>query len=109
MDFICLKRDFKLDQLQTFENKNGIKPYIQNDMLYIPIEMLNEKYINYYNVNKNSNRLKEENEENEEIEEYDEDIINLNKIQPTGLVNIGGICYLNAVLQCFFYCIYINI
>lgn len=104
MDFICLKRDFKLDQLQTFENKNGIKPYIQNDMLYIPIEMLNEKYINYYNVNKNSNRLKEENEENEEIEEYDEDIINLNKIQPTGLVNIGGICYLNAVLQCFFYC-----
>ena len=66
--------------------------------------MLNEKYINYYNVNKNSNSSKEEIEENEEIEEYDEDIINLNKIQPTGLVNIGGICYLNAVLQCFFYC-----
>ena len=66
--------------------------------------MLNEKYNNYYNINKNSNKLNQEIEENEEIEEYDEDIINLNKIKPTGLVNIGGICYLNAVLQCFFYC-----
>lgn len=104
MDFICLKCDFKEKQIWTFENKKGKKPYIHNDILHIPIEMLNEKYINYYNVNKNSNSSKEEIEENEEIEEYDEDIINLNKIQPTGLVNIGGICYLNAVLQCFFYC-----
>ena len=34
-----------------------------------------------------------------------DDLLNqLSERKPTGLVNIEGVCYMNAVLQCFYYC-----
>ena len=120
-EYICLNCDFsnKKEKRTTFNNEFGLKPYTEGKKLYIPVEMLNKKYKNYYNIKpkQNSKESEEEEEEKEEEEEGKEEegkeeeekkddnkLMNLNEIKPTGLVNIGGICYLNAVLQCFFYC-----
>ena len=110
--YICL--DFasyiKNKKLTMYKNEFGDNPYIEKKKLYIPIEMLNDKYLKYYNVKPKSQQEPEEEEEEEEEEVEEEgqikrnNIINLKQINPTGLYNIGGICYLNAVLQCFFHC-----
>lgn len=104
-DYICLDSEYyiKSKRLTMFKNEFGVKPYTEGKKLYIPIEMLNEKYLKNYNV-KPKPKESEEEEEEEEEQIGRNNLINLKEISPTGLVNIGGICYLNAVLQCFFYC-----
>lgn len=71
-----------------------------------PKEMLIEKNQNNYIKNKES--FDEYNKGNVQDEYYeieeDKEMIKLEKKEPVGLINIGGICYLNAVLQCFYYC-----
>jgi ubiquitin C-terminal hydrolase len=70
-----------------YKLKNGLEIYIQNNKLYVP-EELNQS--DYDNMNRNSHNINYYND--------------LNYIKPCGLFNIGGVCYMNAVLQCFFYC-----
>ena len=65
-----------------YKLKNGLEIYIQNNKLYVP-EELNQ--YDYDNMNRNSHNINYYND--------------LNYIKPCGLFNIGGVCYMNAVLQ----------
>ena len=149
MEFIqfILKDLDKKEMKYTYLNNFGENPYVKGNCLFIPFEMLNEKYQkkfqenqkiednqiknkydkNYIRKNENINARKEnidfngrneycsdENNPRKNNFEIDEgnieknvnyDLLNkLSKKEPTGLVNIGGVCYMNAVLQCFYYC-----
>ena len=149
MEFIqfILKDLDKKEMKYTYLNDFGENPYVKGNCLFIPFEMLNEKYQkksqenqkiednqiknkydkNYIRKNENINASKEnidfngrneycsdENNPRNNNFEIDEvnieknvnyDLLNtLSKKEPTGLVNIGGVCYMNAVLQCFYYC-----
>jgi uncharacterized UBP type Zn finger protein len=117
MDFIVFKPLKK--KARTYYNNDLIDddlPYIKDNLLYIPKSILKEKY--FITINEKCKRKEEEEEKNNnEIidkslektnnkreESYDLKLFNnLSKREPVGLVNIGGVCYMNAVLQCFFY------
>ena len=81
-----------------FKNELGPNPYYKEKTLYIPIEMLNSNYFC-----QSTNNYKPINEEREEKTGFNL-LKNLLTKEPSGLVNIGGVCYMNAVLQCFFHC-----
>jgi ubiquitin carboxyl-terminal hydrolase 2/21 len=92
-------------QLENYDIKNkqriyrlnsGVIIYEKNDTLFIPKTILNE------NVLLSKPKIRQE-ERKEDITTYNK-YLNLNNINPCGLYNIGGVCYMNAVLQCFFYC-----
>ena len=150
MEFIqfILKDLDKKEMKYTYLNDFGENPYVKGNYLFIPFEMLNEKYQKKFQENNkiedNQTKIKcDENpiRKNENIKaskgnidfngknEYcfdknitknnsfeidkgniekknvNDDLLNqLSKREPTGLVNIGGVCYMNAVLQCFYYC-----
>ncbi len=116
MEFIefSIRYQNKKQNSITFKNKYGKDPYFINNKLCIPIEILNEVFLENYNF-KNKKKLNKEklndkidNEsEDHQIECNEEDSQTRNKLsirEPSGLVNLGGICYMNAVLQCFYYC-----
>ena len=62
-----------------------------------------EKYYIYYRSRaKEIERLKKELGENSKIVFIDD--LNLSENIPVGLENLGGCCYMNSCLQCFFHC-----
>lgn len=65
--------------------------FVKDGFLYYPKNFLvkNSKNENSYNTIKNS---------------YNSVSNNTDSIRPCGLYNVGGVCYMNAILQCFFYC-----
>ena len=79
----------------VFTTNSGIEIYQQNNILYFPK--------NFYKEELMISTPQLHNEEKED-EKYNRNHFDLNKINPCGLFNIGGVCYMNAVLQCFFYC-----
>ena len=91
----------KLDRYDIEDNKriykleSGIEIFDKNNILYFPKQILNENVL----LSKPQIRKEQKNEERNYKNKYE-----LDKINPCGLLNIGGVCYMNAVLQCFFYC-----
>ena len=87
----------------VFKSDYGENPFIRDKKLYISLNLLNEKFLSnrhikiFQNNNDNLTPKDSNSDENDEINK-------LKNMEPTGLINIGGICYLNAVLQCFYYC-----
>lgn len=72
---------------EIYKLPNGLELYVKDGYLYYPKKMFEKK------------------NENEKV--YSQDNCSLNKInniKPCGLYNTGGVCYMNATLQCFFYC-----
>ena len=65
--------------------------FVKDGFLYYPKNFLvkNSKNENSYNTIKNS---------------YNFVSNNTDSIRPCGLYNVAGVCYMNAILQCFFYC-----
>lgn len=65
--------------------------FVKDGFLYYPKNFLvkNSKNENSYNTIKNS---------------YNSVSDKSDSIRPCGLYNVGGVCYMNAILQCFFYC-----
>ena len=94
-DFISFKTSSKFycSKKYYFSNNLGKNPYIFEDELFIPKEMLREEY---QGNNENGNNYpKQVTKINQE----------LNSLKPTGLINYGAsVCYMNALLQCFYYC-----
>jgi len=80
----------------------GEAPYVFQRKLYFP-KIIIEKYINNLNLIKYEDKQilnqKEKKINNTKMMEQ------LKKKEPKGLPNIGGICYMNALLQCFYYCL----
>lgn len=72
---------------KTYFGKDFEKPYISEGKLFFP-KILIQKYYEYYFKN-NKNEILDE----------------LSLKEPSGLVNTGGVCYMNALLQCFYYCL----
>ena len=60
---------------EIYKLSNGLEIYVKDGFLFLP------------------KIFKIENHQNE-IEDF----------KPCGLYNIGGVCYMNAILQCFYYC-----
>ena len=93
-DFISFQTtsSFYTNKKISFSNELGKNPFILNNKLYIPKEMLRDEY--------------QENYIFESVPK--EQIVNNNEIiskKPTGLINYGSsVCYMNALLQCFYYC-----
>lgn len=97
----------KNNEAYLCKNLSGKSPYIYKKILYIPLEMIDKEWLKkkgYFTTkikdeNNNTKKINNENKtslkEEEKIKQFRE---------PTGLVNINGICYMNAVLQCFYYC-----
>lgn len=79
---------------KEIQELNEIKSYkFEND----------ENYYVYYKSGPNEiNRLKKEFGDNNKIVFIDD--LNISKNIPVGLENLGGSCYMNACLQCFFHC-----
>jgi len=70
-----------------------IEIFIQNNILYYPKGIIKE------NIRKSEPQLKNE-KGNGEITNKNQ--FNLFSINPCGLYNVGGVCYTNAALRCFF-------
>ena len=105
-----------------FKNPYGDNPFIYNNLLYISTDMLNEKYLLNYQQNENEfksnddskiiNQYKSNNNDEKSKNFYNDNNKNdkndlqyyLSRKEPSGLINIGGVCYMNSVLQCFYYC-----
>ena len=82
-DYISFKTtlNFSSNKKIFFSNNFGRNPFILGNELFIPKEMLKEEY-----------------------QHFDEPHIQ-HKQKPTGLINYGAaVCYMNALLQCFYYC-----
>lgn len=90
----------KSKNITYFKVKSGQSLYIYDNRLYIPLEMLSKEWLKKNNSDKigesEKYKKKKKKEEDENYKSYFK--------EPTGLVNINGICYMNAVLQCFYYC-----
>lgn len=75
----------------------------------ISLTILKEKINNQFtklkkNSQENFSIILNEDEDEEDNEENDENQFNyLEKIKPKGLNNLGGSCYMNATLQCFYH------
>lgn len=90
-----LKKSDKKKNEYYFNNLYGPSPYIQQNILNIPSEMIKDEYVNKYTKNKQpKSQYKEEKKDTDFVLK-----------EPTGLVNIGGVCYMNAALQCFYHCL----
>ena len=96
------------DDKYLFKVKSGKCPYLYNHNLYIPIEMLDKEWLKENGYIKTKIR---DDDNYTKIIKYDEKRNSLKEEEkqsklrePSGLVNINGICYMNAVLQCFYYC-----
>ncbi len=86
-----------------FKSDYGENPFIRGNTLYISLNLLNEKFLSNRHIKKFQNNNDNLTPKDFNSDENDE-INKLKNMEPTGLINIGGICYLNAVLQCFYYC-----
>ena len=69
-------------------NSEIYKIYYKNGYIFYPNHFLN----------------KNKNEYNQKEQQNNYSSYKIDNIRPCGLHNIGGVCYLNATLQCFFYC-----
>lgn len=69
-------------------NSEIYKIYYKDSKIYYPKNFLNEKKKEHKKKNSKNN-----------YSPY-----KIDNIRPCGLINMGGVCYMNATLQCFFYC-----
>lgn len=107
----CCKRFFSYNNNEEKENTNrklDNKDSNEKEMQEL-IEINSykfendEKYYVYYKSGPNEiDRLKKEFGENSKIVFIDD--LNISENIPVGLENLGGSCYMNACLQCFFHC-----
>ena len=84
---------FNTNKKISFSNEIGKNPFILNNKLYIPKEMLRDEYQENFVF---------EMEPKKQTVQTNNEIISK---KPTGLINYGSsVCYMNALLQCFYYC-----
>ena len=79
---------FNYNKGYIFKLPNGLEVYVKDNILYLP------KIFNIYKNNEYEKNVYQNNNSSSSI----------NNIKPCGLFNIGGVCYMNAVLQCLYYC-----
>lgn len=117
-DYISFKTTstFYTNKIIYFSNNHGKNPFIMKNELYIPKEMLREEFQknfvfenNLMNQNvQNNNELYDQNPTRNNSKLYNQNAQNNNALynrKPTGLINYGAsVCYMNALLQCFYYC-----
>lgn len=106
-DYIKIELKKKKDAEYYSKVFSGISPYIYKNNLYLPIEMLDKEWLKQNNYI--TTKIKDENNDAKKIKDQNRNSLKeeekITKFrEPTGLVNINGICYMNAVLQCFYYC-----
>ena len=100
-DYIIFKYSHENDKKIYFGDNLGEAPYIYQKKLFFPIKII-EKYIEKLGYKKKEELNKEKYENIQELSD-NYFLSKLNR-EPSGLVNIGGVCYMNALLQCFYYC-----
>ena len=94
--------NYYITKMESYDSRKGeiyklkidseeFEIFVKDGFLYYPKNFLvkNSKNENSYNTIKNS---------------YNFVSNNTDSIRPCGLYNVGGVCYMNAILQCFFYC-----
>lgn len=105
--YIKFELNKKKDAFIYFKVLSGKSPYICKTNLYLPLEMLDKEWLkeNGYVTKKFKDENNCQNKISDEKRNSLKEAEKKNKLrEPTGLVNIKGICYMNAVLQCFYYC-----
>jgi ubiquitin carboxyl-terminal hydrolase 2/21 len=95
VDYLIFDYSHKKDNKVYFGKDLEIQPFIKDGKLYFPKVLK----ISQHNI------IKNENQNDRQIYKGENKILyELSLKQPVGLVNIGGVCYMNALLQCFYYC-----
>ena len=84
------------NKMRIYKLDSGIIIFEKNNTIYLPKIILNENSL----LSKPKIRQEVIKEDTITYNKFS----NLSNINPCGLYNIGGVCYMNATLQCFFYC-----
>ena len=112
-EFICFETNENLSNITKsgiieFKTNNGKNPFIYDNKLFFPKELLN---INFPNSLKNKQNFQENKNSNKNLysktktdSEYLNELYERYTKEPSGLNNLEGVCYMNAVLQCLYYC-----
>lgn len=91
-----------------FKSNYEKNPFIFENKLFFPKELLNKDFLNSLE-NKQNCQEKEKWTKNLDSKtktdsEYLNELYETYNKEPSGLINLEGVCYMNAVLQCLFYC-----
>ena len=99
ISFKILNYSGKFNTKIFFNNNLGKNPFIYQNELYIPKDILRDEYQPNFGMEQKVDDKKSPNNKNNQIDN------SLYLQKPTGLINYGAsVCYMNALLQCFYYC-----
>lgn len=102
-DYLIFNFSHKKQNKIYFGKNFEESPYIDNNKLYFPKKIILKHLGNSTLIENEDNKKLIPQKENKDYREK-EILAILNTKEPKGLPNIGGICYMNALLQCFYYC-----
>ena len=112
-EYICFEADNNINNINKvgiikFKTNSGKNPYIHDNKLFFPKELLNKDFLksleNNQHFQEKEKLIKDLDPKIKTDSEYLNELYEKNKKEPSGLINLKGVCYMNAVLQCLYYC-----
>ena len=110
-EFICFEAVDNINNINKVENikfksHSGKNPFIYDNKLFFPKELLNKDYLKSLENNQHFQEKEQliKDSDSKTDSEYLNQLYEKNKKEPSGLFNYKGVCYMNAVLQCLYYC-----
>ena len=112
-EYICFEVNGSINNINksgtiTFKCNNEKNPFIFENRLFFPKELLNQDFLNSLenkqNFQEKEKLIKNLDSKTKTDSEYLNELYEMSKKEPSGLINLEGVCYMNAVLQCLYYC-----
>ena len=112
-EYICFETNDNLNNVTKsgiikFRTNYEKNPFIFDNKLFFPKELLDKKFLksleNKQNFQENEKSTKNLYSNAKTDSDYLNELYKIYKKEPSGLFNLEGVCYMNAVLQCLYYC-----